>query len=315
MTNVGILVGPGRRAFDLAVVREVYDDRSDRGLPRPTVRILAARAITDLDPLHSIRRTHGLDTVEELDMLVVPGSEDPLAELDAREVSTVARAASAGVLVASLCTGAFTLAAAGLLDGRQATTHWRYADELVRRYPRIHVKARDLYCGEDKVWTSAGVTAGVDLLLQLVRLDWGTSAAETVAKAMVTPVFRPGTQAQYADTNTPTSSAPSVENLHFEVRADLQRPWSVKDLSAICAMSPRTFHRWFSATVGTTPVRWLNDLRVQEAQRLLEQTGLSVGAIAREVGFASDDLLRKHFTARLGITPTSHASTFRQPRP
>lgn len=315
MTIVGILVGPGRRAFDLAVVREVYDDRSDRGLPRPTVRILAARAITDLDPLHPIRRTHGLDTVEELDMLVVPGSEDPLAELDAREVSTVARAASAGVLVASLCTGAFTLAAAGLLDGRPATTHWRFADELARRYPRIHVKARDLYCGEDKVWTSAGVTAGVDLLLQLVRLDWGTSAAETVAKAMVTPVFRPGTQAQYADTNTPTSSAPSVENLHFEVRADLQRPWSVKDLSAICAMSPRTFHRWFSDTVGTTPVRWLNDLRVQEAQRLLERTGLSVGAIAREVGFASDDLLRKHFTARLGITPTSHASTFRQPRP
>ena len=315
MTIVGILAGPGRRAFDIEVAREVYDDRSDRGLPQPTVRILAARTITDLDPLHSIRRTHALETVTELDILVVPGSQEPLAEPHSQEVAAVARAASAGVLVASLCTGAFTLAAGGLLDGRNATTHWRFADELARRYPDINVQSRDLYCGKDKIWTSAGVTAGVDLLLHLVRLDWGASAAETVAKAMVTPVFRPGTQSQYADTSIPRNSSPSVEQLHLAVSQDLQRQWSIKELAASCAMSPRTFHRWFSANLGTTPLTWLNDLRVREAQRLLEQTDMPVGSVAREVGFASDDLLRKHFTSRLRITPTGHAAAFRRQRP
>lgn len=315
MMIVGIVIGPGRRAFDIAVIREVFDDRSDRGLPRPTIRLIAAENVTDLDPFQSIRSTHDFTSVEELDILVVPGSEDPLSEPSQVEVDAVARAASAGVTVASLCTGAFTLAEAGLLNGREATTHWRFADELARRYPEIHVKARDLYCGKDKVWTSAGVTAGVDLLLHLVRESWGVNAAQTIAKAMVTPVFRPGTQAQYADTRLPASSLPSVEHLHLQVSKDLQRQWSVKELSATCAMSPRTFHRWFSANLGTTPVAWLNDLRVQEAQRLLEQTDLSIGAIAREVGFTSDDLLRKHFIARLGITPTSHAATFRQQRP
>lgn len=314
MTTVGILVGPGRRAFDIEVAREVYDDRSDRGLPRPTVRILTAKKITDLDPLRSIRRTHDLSTVAELDILIVPGSEEPLAECHSQEVAAVARAASAGILVVSLCTGAFTLAAAGLLDGRNATTHWRFADELARRYPHIHVQSRDLYCGEGRVWTSAGVTAGVDLLLHLVRLDWGASAAETVAKAMVTPVFRPGTQAQFADTSIPKNSSPSIERLHLTVSKDLQRQWNIKELATVCAMSPRTFHRWFSANLGTTPLTWLNDLRVREAQRLLEQTDLSIGSVAREAGFTSDDLLRKHFTSRLGITPTGHAAAFRQQR-
>ncbi|UTM48041.1 GlxA family transcriptional regulator [Glutamicibacter mysorens] len=315
MTNVGILVGPERRAFDISVAREVYDDRSDRGLPRPAVRLLAAQAVTVLDPVHSIRRTHDFSTVEELDILVVPGSDNPHSEPSGQEVAIVARAAAAGVLVASLCTGAFTLAAAGLLNGRQATTHWRFADELSRRYPSVDVRARDLYCGEGKVWTSAGVTAGIDLLLHLVRQDWGADAAQTIAKAMVTPVFRPGTQAQYADTNFPAKSSPSVEKLQLEVSRDLQRHWSVKELAAACAMSTRTFHRWFSDTVGTTPITWLNDLRVREAQRLLEQSDLPVGAVAQQVGFASDDLLRKHFTSRLGITPTGHAAVFRQQRP
>ncbi|ALG28372.1 hypothetical protein AOZ07_04740 [Glutamicibacter halophytocola] len=315
MTIVGILVGPGRRAFDIEVAREVYDDRSDRGLPQPEVRILAARAITDLDPLHSMRRTHALSSADQLDILVVPGCVDPLAAPRAEELSAVARAAAAGALVASLCTGAFTLAAAGLLDGRAATTHWRFAEELALRHPKVEVRSRDLYCGGDKVWTSAGVTAGVDLLLHLLRLDWGSSAAETVAKAMVTPVCRPGTQAQYADTSLPIKALPSVEQLHLMVSKDLRRPWNIKELAAACTMSPRTFHRWFAANLGTTPLAWLNDLRVREAQRLLEQTDLSVSAIAREVGFASDDLLRKHFTARLGVAPTHHSATFRRQRP
>ncbi len=311
MSVVGILAGPGRRAFDIAVAREVYDDRTDRGLPRPEVRVLASTPTVELDPVQSLRRTHGLDSVADLDLLVVPGSDEPLDEPDPAEVAAAAAAAAAGTTVASLCTGAFTLAAAGLLDGRTATTHWRFADELARRHPRIDVRPRDLYCGGDGVWTSAGVTAGIDLLLHLVRDDWGVGAAEVIARSMVTPVFRPGTQAQYVDTTTPRSTTPTVERLQLAVRADLRRRWAVRDLAAACSMSPRSFHRWFGERVGTTPVTWLNDLRVREAQRLLEQTDLPVADVAHTVGFASDDLLRKHFAARLGTTPTAHRAGFR----
>jgi transcriptional regulator GlxA family with amidase domain len=311
MTVIGVLVGPGRRVFDLAVVREVYDNRSDRGLPHPEVRVLAGRPVTDLNDLHSVRRTHDLNSASELDLLVVPGSEDPLARPRTEEVGAVAAAAASGVTVASLCTGAFTLAAAGLLDGRPATTHWRFAEELSRRHPAADVRPRDLYVGSDGIWTSAGVTAGVDLLLHLVRQEWGAGAAEVIARSMVTPVFRPGSQAQYADTTTPNPASASVEQLHHAVSAALRRPWTIADLAHLCALSPRTFHRWFADQVGTTPITWLNDLRVREAQRLLEQTSLPIADVARTVGYASDDLLRKHFAARLRTTPTQHRAGFR----
>lgn len=307
---VGILLGPGRRVFDIAVVREVFDDRTDRGVPAVQLRLLAARPVTALDELHSVRRTHGLEAVDDLDLLVVPGAEDALAAPRSEEVAAVATAAAKEVAVASLCTGAFTLAAAGLLAGRAATTHWRFAEELAARHPDIDVRPRDLYAGGDGVWTSAGVTAGIDLLLHLVRLTHGAGAAEVVARSMVTPVFRPGSQAQYADTATPQLSGASVERLHHTVSANLSGLWTVAELAHACSMSPRTFHRWFGETVGTTPISWLTDLRIREAQRLLEQTDLPIAAIARNVGYASDDLLRKHFAARLRTTPTQHRATF-----
>lgn len=310
MTIVGILVGPGRRAFDIAVAREVFEDRTDRGVPSAEIRVLSDRAVTQLDPLTSLRRTHDLSAVEELDLLIVPGSNDPLAVPLPAEIAAVSRAVAANVVVASLCTGAFTLAHAGVLAGHTATTHWRFAGELSEQFPQIDVRPRDLYCGDGRVWTSAGVTAGIDLLLNLARQDWGATAAETIARSMVTPAFRPGTQAQFAELRTPTSSAPTLEQLHRVVSADLRRHWSTADFAEICAMSPRTFYRWFSAQVRTTPKAWLNDLRVREAQRLLERGDLSVSAISHEVGYASDDLLRKHFAVRLGTTPTAHSRAF-----
>jgi len=314
MTVVGVLIGPGRRAFDIAVVREVYEDRTDRGLPRAELRLLAAAPVTHLDEVQSLRRTHALDAVAGLDLLVVPGSDDPLAEPDPAEIEAVEAADEAGVTVASLCTGAFTVAAAGLLDGRTATTHWRFTQELARRHLAVDVRPRDLYCGGDGVWTSAGVTAGIDLLLHLVREEWGAGAAEVVARSMVTPVFRSGSQAQFADTITPRDSTPTVEQLQLGVSSDLRRPWRIHDLAATCSMSPRTFHRWFDEHLGTTPITWLNDLRVREARRLLEQTDLSIRQVAHAVGYASDDLLRKHFTARLGASPTGHRASFRRTR-
>ena len=314
MMTVGILVGPGRRAFDIAVAREVYEDRSARGLPPVETRILASEPLIELDGVVSIRRTHHLRGSAELDLLVVPGAEDPHAEVSEEECAALVAAAESGAVVASLCTGAFTLAAAGLLDGLPATTHWRYAEELARRYPQVEVRPRDLYCGADRIWTSAGVTAGIDLLLHLVRRDWGAAAAETIARTMVTPVFRPGSQAQYADTVTDPPRGSTVESLHRAVTAELSREWTVAQLARLCAMSPRTFHRWFAELLGTTPITWLHDLRVREAQRLLEETSLPIAEIARRVGYASDDLLRKHFTARLRSTPTRHRAEFRPVR-
>lgn len=311
MTEVGILIGPGRRAFDIAVVEEVYDDRTDRGLPRPAIRILAEQSEVALDAVHTMRRTDALSAATDLDLLVVPGSHDVDARPSRAEVDAVAAARHAGVPVASLCTGAFTLAEAGLLDGRDATTHWRFAGDLARRFPKVHVRPRDLYCGGEGIWTSAGVTAGIDLLLHLVRNDWGSHAAEVVARAMVTPVFRAGSQAQYADTTMPTDSSPSVGWLLQAVSADLQHPWTVGDLARRCSLSRRTFQRWFADQIGTTPITWLNDVRVREAQRLLEQTDLPIVAVAHTVGFATDDLLRKHFAARLATTPTGHRAGFR----
>ena len=143
-----------------------------------------------------------------------------------------------------------------------------------------------------------------------MREDWGAGAAELIARSMVTPVFRPGSQAQYADTTMPASSTPTVERLQLTVSSDVRRLWTVDDLAAACSMSPRTFHRWFARNVRVTPIAWLNDLRVREAQRLLEQTDLPVRDVAQAVGYASDDLLRKHFTARLGVTPTGHRAEF-----
>lgn len=310
MHVVGILLGTGRRAFDVAVAREVFSDRTDREVPRADLRLLGAQAVIDLDEANSMRSTHSLRSVSEVDLLVVPGSEEPLAVPSPSEVAAVANAAAAGATVASLCTGAFTLGHAGLLKGRTATTHWRYTGDLASQFPDTDVRPRDLYCGDGNVWTSAGVTAGIDLLIQLARHSWGATAAETIARSMVTPAHRPGTQAQFADLRTPTSSAPTFAHLHTAVTADLRRHWSTPDFAAICSMSPRSFYRWFRAHLRTTPNAWLNDLRVREAQRLLEQSDLSVSAISHAVGYASDDLLRKHFAARLGTTPTAHAKAF-----
>ncbi|MHA3722590.1 GlxA family transcriptional regulator [Leucobacter sp. HY1910] len=314
MTVVGILLGPGRRAFDIEVAREVFDDRSDRGVPSAELRLLADSEVTDLNRFTSIRRTHSLTTVTELDLLVVPGSEEPLARPSPQEVTAVANAEQSGVIVAALCTGAFTLAHTGVLAGRTATTHWRFAEELAAQFPEIDVRPRDLYYGDGKIWTSAGVTAGIDLLLHLLRQQWGATAAEMVARSMVTPAFRPGTQAQFAKLRTPLSSSPTVEQLHRAVTADLGRHWQTKDFAEICSMSSRTFYRWFSEHLRTTPNAWLNDLRVREAQRLLEQGHLSVSAVSHAVGYASDDLLRKHFFVRLGTTPTAHSRSFSQKR-
>jgi transcriptional regulator GlxA family with amidase domain len=211
-----------------------------------------------------------------------------------------------------VCTGAFLLAEAGLLDGRRATTHWQFTGRLAERYPRVEVDAQVLYVEDGPVITSAGAAAGIDACLHLVRREYGAATANALARRMVVPAHRSGGQAQFIETPMPAPTAPGdLSDLIDWIQAHLDRPLTADVLAARAAMSPRTFARRFKAVTGTTAHRWLLDQRLQRAEELLERTDLSVDAVAARAGFGSADTLRHHFAARRGIAPAAHRRTFR----
>jgi transcriptional regulator GlxA family with amidase domain len=218
--------------------------------------------------------------------------------------------------VASLCTGAFVLAAAGLLDGRRATTHWLHAAELAARYPRVRVDADVLYVDEGSVLTSAGKAAAMDLCLHLVRLDHGTAVANAVARILVVPPHRAGGPAQFIPSPMPArrGAHPLAELLSWALRR-LDRPITVEDLARQANMSSRNLARHFRATTGTTPLRWLLAQRIHRAQELLETTQDSVEAIAAATGMGTATTLRRHFNRALGVPPDAYRRTFRSERP
>ncbi|MFI1399218.1 GlxA family transcriptional regulator [Streptomyces sp. NPDC020681] len=253
---------------------------------------------------------HGLDALSEADLIVVPaammnGYEPPAALLDAL------RAAHArGARIASLCSGAFVLAAAGLLDGRPAATHWMYAEELRRRHPRVRVDDRSLYVDDGSILTSAGTAAAIDLCLHIVRGDYGSAAAAEIGRRMVVAPHREGDQSQYV----PAPAAPRAEGLapvlDWAVRR-LHRPLTIGELAYRAGMSTRTFGRHFAQEVGVTPLKWLNQQRLARARELLETTDLPVDTVAERSGLGSGDSLRQHFHAALGTTPAAYRRTFR----
>jgi AraC family transcriptional activator FtrA len=223
-------------------------------------------------------------------------------------------ARSRGRRVISLCTGAFVLAAAGLLDGHTATTHWTECADLARRYPRVCVDPGVLYVDDGDLLTSAGSAASLDLCLHVVQRDYGTDIASTVARDLVVPLYRPGGQAQYIETPLPAlHDGDLFADTVGWLRAHLDEPVTVADLAARSAMSPRTFARRFVASTGTTPLAWMLRERVRLAQRLLETSDLPVDMIARNSGFGSPDNLRKHFSRTLRTTPQAYRKTFREP--
>jgi transcriptional regulator GlxA family with amidase domain len=214
--------------------------------------------------------------------------------------------------VLSVCSGAFLLAEAGLLEGRRCTTHWQYADELVLRYPDLKVDPDVLYVADDKIMTSAGTAAGIDLCLHLIRREHGSAVANALARRMVVPPHRDGGQAQYVEAPVPrTADAPTLEPLLSSLVTTLDRDHTVESLAARAHMSSRTFARRFRAETGTTPHDWLTAQRVLLARRLLEDTDLGVDAIALRSGFGTAAMLRHHFTKRVGTTPQHYRTTFR----
>ncbi|MBP0449900.1 helix-turn-helix domain-containing protein [Kitasatospora sp. RG8] len=313
MRIVGCLIFDGVRAFDYAVIGEVWSNRLTRsGLPGFELRVCGAEG-TRVRLGGGLERVpdFGLDALLECDLIIVPGME--MNEPRDPAVPAALRAAHEhGVTIASLCAGAFVLAEAGLLDGRTATTHWALADELARRFPEVDVRPEVLFTGEGDLWTSAGVAAGIDLCLHLVRAAHGQQAAATIARAMVTAPFRTGGQAQFIPSPVPDDAVDDpLAGARAGILASLDTPWTVRRMAGLALMSERSFARRFVEATGTTPLRWLLEQRVLAAQRLLEETELPVDTVAVRCGFGSAVSLRPAFVSRVGVSPREYRRTFR----
>ncbi len=306
---VAIVVYDGVSLFELGVACDVFGDDSG-GAPLYAVAVCAATPSVTTDAGLTMGVPAGLDAVRVARTVVVTptslAAQVPPAVLDA-----LREARARGARVMSLCTGAFILAAAGLLDGRVATTHWSECEQLARQYPRVRVDPRVLYVDEGGLLTSAGSAASLDLCLHVVRKDFGAEVAARVARELVIPPHRDGGQAQYIEAPMPQHGSDDLFAGTLDwLRAHLGEDVSVADLAARAAMSPRTFARRFVASTGTTPYQWVARERVRLAQRLLETTDLPVEMIARSCGLGSAANLRKQFGRALSTSPHSYRRTF-----
>jgi AraC family transcriptional activator FtrA len=255
---------------------------------------------------------YGLDALAGAQTIVVLPTLDTASAPAAPVLDALRLARSRGQRIVSLCTGAFVLAAAGLLDGHTATTHWSECADLARQYPRVSVDPKVLYTDEEDLLTSAGSAASLDLCLHLVQRDHGTEIAAKVARDLVVPLHRPGGQAQYIETPMPPlDDGDLFADTIGWLRGHLDEQVTVADLATRAAMSPRTFARRFLASTGTTPLSWIVLERIRLAQRLLETSDLPVDVLARESGFGSPDNLRKHFGRALRTTPQAYRRAFR----
>jgi transcriptional regulator GlxA family with amidase domain len=316
MRTVGVLVLPGSRAFDLAVVGEVWGvDRTDSGIGPFELRLCSpGRVTTGIHPFGQVVATHGLSGLDGCDLVLAPGRVDPHADVPSPAVQALRKAHRDGVTVAALCSGAFTLAAAGLLDGRAATTHWRHLDELEVAAPAARVHRDVLFADEGDVLTSAGVVGGLDLCLHLVRRDHGADVAAALARRLVMSPAREGGQRQYVDAPMPPRpSRPGIASTMDWALGRLGEAIGVDDLVGHAGMSARTFHREFTSATGATPGRWLRGQRIRYAQRLLEATELPVERVAERAGLGTAANLRRRLHAELGVGPDSYRRTFRRP--
>jgi len=314
MRTIGVLLLPGSRMFDLAVIAEVWgQDRTDSGIGPFTVRLCSSgRVRTAVSPFGEVAATHGLTGLDGCDLVLAPGRDDPLAEVPEAARAALRRAHRAGATVAGLCSGAFTLAAAGLLDGRPATTHWRDLDDLARVAPEASLQGDVLYTDDGGVLTSAGVVGGLDLCLYLVRRDHGADVAATLARRLVMSPAREGGQRQYVENPLPPKpSRPGMASTMDWALERLGADIGVDDLVGHAGMSERTFHREFAAAAGVTPGRWLRVQRVRYAQRLLETTELPVERVAQRSGLGTAANLRRRMRAEVGVGPDSYRRTFR----
>ena len=253
--------------------------------------------------------------MDQADIIVVPGWKGADVPVPEDLIASLRAAHERKARLASICSGAFVLAATGLLSGGAITTHWRYAEALAARHPDLDVDATSLYRESNGVFTSAGSAAGIDLMIELVRRDFGPGAANSVARRLVMPAHRSGGQAQFLVRPVAQRSGQGIAPLLEEIRNDLSADWSVRRMAENCRMSTRTFLRRFEEATGQTPGDWLVSERVDAAQRLLCQGPASIDVIAQVSGFGNANALRHHFRNRIGISPTEYRARFLAEQP
>ncbi|WP_410651797.1 GlxA family transcriptional regulator [Amycolatopsis sp. cmx-4-54] len=267
----------------------------------------------------ALRTPYRLDDIVGAGTVIVSSVPDEVlsdgAPVSPELISALRRAHDAGARMVSLCSGAFALAEAGLLDGRRATSHWMHTAQLAERFPEVEVDDSVLYVDDGDVLTSAGMTAGLDLCLHLVRRDLGAHVANQLARRMVVPAHRPGGQAQFIDLSVPATDDQGLAPVLDWARAHLDRPLTIEDLARRAMMSRRTFYRRLQQATGTTPLQWLLTQRLSRAQSLLESTALPVERIAELSGLGTANNLRHHFLKQVGVSPGAYRNAFpRQPQ-
>ena len=288
-------------------------DGSPSAAPEYEVRVCGQRrsiSTTAEWGMVDIRTSYGMDALVEADLVVVPGTHRFLEEPDLQVLSALRAAAENGARVAAMCVGAFTLAASGLLDGRRATTHWQFADELARRYPDIDVDPRVLFVDEGPVLTSAGVASGVDLCLHLIRQHAGPDLAARTARRVVVAAWREGGQAQYIEHVGPADAEHPLQPTIAWMEENAVAALDLRVIADHASVSVRTLNRQFREHFGTTPLGLLARMRVDRARRLLESTGLTMDRVAEQSGFGSYDSLRYHFVRTVGVSPQQYRHSY-----
>lgn len=311
------LVYDGLCTFEFGIVAEIF------GLERPemgTGWYRFATCAVDAGPMRAhgglvVRADGGLATLDEADLIVVPGWRGADAPVPEALRQRLRAAHARGARMASICSGAFVLAATGLLDGAVATTHWRHADALRRRFPEVGVDHEALYRSHGRIFTSAGSAAGIDLLIEIVRQDFGAGAANSVARRLVMPAHRNGGQAQFLERPVRMRERSDIAPLLDRVRQGLSSPWTIARMAAECRVSSRTFVRRFVEATGTPPGEWLAGERLEAAKNLLRESDAGLDDVATAVGFGSAYGLRHHFRQRLGISPSEYRRRFLAERP
>jgi transcriptional regulator GlxA family with amidase domain len=315
MHIVAVLALDGVIPFDLATPIEVFArTRLPDGSVPYDVRVCAATGEVDAG-VFTLRAPFGLAALADADTIVLPGCADVTAPVPDDVLAAVRKAAAGGTRIASICTGAFTFAATGLLDGLRVTTHWAAAALLAARYPAVCVDPDVLYVDNGQFVTSAGAAAGLDLCLHLIRRDHGSAVAADAARLSVMPLEREGGQAQFVVHEQPPSPRePGLEPLLLWMGDNTETDLTLRDIAAHAGMSTRTLNRRFREQTGTTPLQWLHRARIRKAQYLLETTTQPVDRIAATVGFGSPTAFRDRFRRVVGTSPHAYRSAFRGAR-
>lgn len=306
------LLYDGLCTFEFGIVAEVF------GLARPEMGdqwYRFASCSIEEGPLRahggfSILPNGGPELIDQADLIIVPGWKGTETPVPNTLVEQLQRAHARGARLASICSGAFVLAATGLLDGKVATTHWRYADALRQQYAAFEVDETSLYRGSEGIFTSAGSAAGIDLMIDLVRQDFGSVAANSVARRLIMPAHRNGGQAQFLERPVRVRPDAQIAPLLDRVRQEIYRPWPITELACEAKMSKRTFERRFFEATGMSPGLWLIDERVEAAKQLLLSTARSIEEISDAVGLGSAHALRHHFRSRVKLSPSEYRQRF-----